>query len=300
MKIRFTFIKNGFLIVVLLTTLFSCNSKKSSEPSGKINIIVSILPQKTFVKAVGKELVNVSELIPPGGSPATYEPKPSDLVKVEKADIYFRIGHIPFEKSHTHKLIELNPDIKVVDTSQNVKLRYLEESDEHEDHHHEAGIDPHIWLSPVQVKIQIETIAKALIKFDPENEEFYIQNAKDFQLQLEKIDNDLRVLFRNYKGAKLLVFHPSWGYFTDDYSLQQVAIEADGKDPTAEQLQHFLNLAKEENIKVIFVQSQFNKKIAQSIADEIDAVIVSIDPLAEDYIINLKKVASTITEYLKR
>ncbi|MBD3249829.1 hypothetical protein GF336_07315, partial [Candidatus Woesearchaeota archaeon] len=129
-------IKTSLVIGILILALFvvGCSQVAQEQKDDKLDVIVSILPQKAFVKAVGGDLVNVKELIPQGGSPATYEPKPSDLALVEKADIYFRVGHIPFEKSHIDKLAGLNPSMKVVDTSVNVDLRNF---GEHEEHTHE-------------------------------------------------------------------------------------------------------------------------------------------------------------------
>ncbi len=296
----------GILILVVL--LAGCNQIPQEQKSDKLNVVVSILPQKAFVEAVGGDLVNVKELIPPGGSPATYEPKPSDLVLVEKADIYFRIGYIPFEKSHADKFVGLNPDMKVVDTSVNVQLRHFGEHEEHTHEHEEAheeehsheGVDPHIWLSPMQVKKQIDVIAQTLSQEDPANADTYNRNAENFKNQLDALHSEIESQLDELKTDKLMVFHPAWGYFADEYGLEQIAIEQSGKEPTAQELQHIIEEAKEEQIKVIFVQSQFNKEIAESVAEEARLVVVSIDPLSEDYINNLRNVATTISESLNK
>ena len=290
MKIKYLII--GILILALF--MVGCNQVSQEQKDEKMDVIVSILPQKAFVNAVGGEHVNVNELIPPGGSPESYEPKPSDLANVERADIYFRIGYIPFEKSHADKFANLNPNMKIVDTSTNVELRYFGENEE------EQGVDPHIWLSPMQVKKQIDVIADALSETDPDNSVEYMKNAEDFKKELDNLHTELETKFKELKTNKLMVFHPAWGYFADEFGLEQIAIEQDGKEPTAEQLQHLIDDAREENIKVIFIQSQFNKEIAESIAEEIDAVVVPIDPLSDDYINNSRNVATIITEHLNK
>jgi zinc transport system substrate-binding protein len=305
--------KTLLFIGILILTLFvvGCSNVSQEQKYEELNVVVSILPQKTFVQAVGGNLVNVKELIPPGGSPATYEPRPSDLALVENADIYFRVGHIPFEKSHIDKFAELNPDMKIVDTSINVQLRYFGEheehtyehdeveSEEHEEEHNHEGVDPHIWLSPMQVKKQVDVIAQTLSQEDPANAEIYNKNAEKFKKELDDLHSEIESQLGELKTDKLLVFHPAWGYFADEYGLEQIAIEQSGKEPTAQELQYIIETAKEENIKVIFIQSQFNKDIAESIAQEVGAVVVSIDPLSEDYINNLRNVAITISESLK-
>jgi len=299
------------IIGILILTIFlaGCQKEIVTQNQDKLDVVVSILPQKAFVNAVGGDYVNVKELIPPGGSPATYEPKPSDLVNVEKADIYFRVGHIPFEKSHLDKFAGLNPNLKIIDTSVNVKLRYFWEHEEHtheheeemsEEEHHDEEIDPHIWLSPIQVKKQVDVIADALSETDPGNAAEYMKNAENFKKELDNLHSELELKFKELKTDKLMVFHPAWGYFADEYGLEQIAIGQDGKEPTAKQLQQLIDEAREENIKVIFIQSQFNKEIAESIADEIGAVIVSINPLSDDYINNLRNVAITIAEHLNK
>jgi len=296
-----------FVLVVAVGLFSGCVNDSEKESDGKLNVIVSILPQKAFVNAVGGNHVNVMELIPAGGSPATYEPKPSDLTNVEKADIYFRVGFIPFEKSHAGKFAGLNPSMKIVDTSEDVQLRYfgVNEEHSHEGEENNAGehggeVDPHIWLSPLQVKKQVDVIAVTLSEADPENAVEYNKNAEEFKQQLADLHFELEQEFKELKTDKLMVFHPAWGYFADEFGLEQIAIEQDGKEPTAEQLQYLIDEARAENIKVIFVQSQFNKGIADSIAEEIDAVVVSIDPLSEDYLNNLRNVALTIVEYLNK
>jgi zinc transport system substrate-binding protein len=285
-------IKTSLLVGILILALFavSCSQVPQEQKDEKLDVIVSILPQKAFVETVGGDLVNVKELIPPGGSPATYEPKPSDLASIEEADIYFRIGHISFEKSHIEKFAGLNPDMKIVDTSINVQLRYFENVD----------IDPHVWLSPMQVKKQVDIIAQTLSQEDPANANIYNSNAEKFKKELDALHSEIDSKFDKLKTDKLMVFHPSWGYFADEYGLEQIAIEQSGKEPTAQELQHMIERAKEKDIKVIFVQSQFNKEIAESVAEEVGAVVVLIDPLSEDYINNLRNVATTIAESLNK
>ncbi len=297
-------------ILALISYLFFLDNKNLSENNKKLQIIVTILPQKAFIKAVGGSLVDVKELVPPGGSPHTYDLKPSDLVAVERANIYFLNGYLPFEKSNRNKFIDLNPDLKIVDTSRNVKLRYFSEAkreeenvkfahEERAENHNHEGVDPHIWLSPMQVKKQIEVIEKTLSKEDPANSSFYQKNAKNFKKQLDNLHEEIKKEFQKLKTDRFMVFHPAWGYLADEFGLQQIAIEEDGKEPTIKQLKKLIDIAKKEKIKVIFVQAQNTKKIAQSMAEEIDGIIVSIDPLSLDYINNLKKVAFAINNSLK-
>jgi len=278
------------------------NTELNAE-NKRINIMVSILPQVEFVEKIGGDKVDVSEMIPPGFSPATYDPSPEQLKKLQDAEIYFRIGHIPFEEAQMDKLSELNSDMIVIDTSENISLLELaahshaEDEDEHE---HEAGTDPHIWLSPKLVEIQAKHITNALIAYQPEHEEYFSANYKAFIVELRELDSTLEETFEPIKGDTILVFHPAFGYLADAYDFEQKAIEIEGKDPSPEHLKNIIDEAIADDVKVIFVQKQFSTKSAQSIADEIDGVVVQIDPLAKDYIDNMSKMAETIVNELNK
>jgi zinc transport system substrate-binding protein len=279
----------GFLI------LFAggCAERPGTGESPVVKALVSIPPQKQFVKAVAGPAASVHVLVPPGASPATYDPKPADLIRVEEADIYFRIGYIGFERSHLSKLRSLNPGMMVVDTSEGVALRTLSPL-----YDHAEGIDPHIWLSPPAVKIQVATIARGLADVDPVRREDYLRNAESYMAELDALHGELEEMFARLPSKTLLVFHPAWGYFADAYGLKQLSIEQEGKDPSPEQLRRILDSARAARVSVVFVQREFSRELARSIAEQIGGAVIAIDPLAEDYIANLRSVARTIFEHL--
>ncbi|MFW5865858.1 MAG: metal ABC transporter solute-binding protein, Zn/Mn family [Nanoarchaeota archaeon] len=249
-----------------------------------LTVLVSILPQEEFVKQVGGEHVTVRSLIPPGASPATYDPRPSDLKMVERADIYFTIGHIPFEKTHLDTLRSYNKAMIIVDTSKDVSLIGKNDS-----------IDPHIWLSPKQVTRQVRTIEQALIEKDPEHETSYSENADSYIESLDELDNRLDDMFEHSDTERILVFHPSWGYLARDYGFEQIAIEDEGKEPTARHMRSIVDMASEHRIRTILIQDQFDSSVAKSIAEEINATVIPVDPLAREYVQNLKNVSGVIS-----
>ncbi len=296
--------KKSVILILLLALFLATNGciQNQKPETGKINIVVSILPQKEFVREVGKEKVEVQELIPPGSSPSTYNPKPSELANVERAKIYFRIGQLPFEKSHTETFRGLNPDMKIVSASDVVELRHFEGKKEHsheKEHEHNGGaIDPHLWLSPENAKKHVEQIYQALAEIDPKNKDYYQKNANDYIAKLEALDQELKQEFSNIKTENLMVFHPAWGCLADAYGLKQIAIEQAGKDPTAEELAGLVDFAKENNVKVIFVQKQFGTQNAEALAAEVGAAVIQIDPLAENYLENMGKIGREIAKRL--
>ena len=282
-------VKRNELITLLIISLsalaaviFVAADNKNTitdDANEKINIMVSILPQVDFAKNIGRDKVSVSAMIPPGFSPATYEPSIEQLKKLSAADLYIRIGHIPFEKTQMKRLEDLNPKMIVVDSSEGIEI---------------YGNDPHIWLSPRLVKIQVENICQALIEIDLENKDFYEKNKNEYLEKLDDLDIELQNAFSKIQGKKILVFHPAFGYLARDYGFEQIAIEIEGKGPSAENLAKIIDTAKKENIKTIFVQKQFSTKSAESIAQQIGGSVVSLDPLAKDYVENLKRIEEEI------
>ncbi len=266
----------------------------------RIPVSVSVLPQKYFVQQIGRELVTVRVMVQPGASPATYEPKPRQMADLARTKIYFAIG-VPFEKKWLHKFAATNPKMKVIHTDDGVQklamMAHQHENGDHEKGAHEkdlrekGGLDPHIWLSPPLVKTHARAILLALQEADPAHARIYDTNFTEFEAQISQLDADLKKIFADKSGLQFMVFHPSWGYFAHAYGLKQVPIEIEGKDPKPAQLKELIEYARESKIRVIFVQPQFSTKSAQLVAREIGGQVVFADPLAYDWLVNLREVA---------
>lgn len=271
----------------------------------QLHVFVSILPQKYFVQQIGKDKVNVEVMVQPGASPATYEPRPRQLAALVSARIYLSIG-VPFERVWLKKIAGTNPGMTIVATDEGIQKIPMDSH--HHDHgsqghtdkaHHPDALDPHIWTSPVLVKHQAGIIFDALKKADPENTPFYKGNYDFFIDALNRLDTDLKAVFAGKKGSSFLCFHPSWGYFARAYGLKQVAIEIEGKAPKPAQLKEIIALAREQQIKAIFVQPQFSVKSAELIADAISGKIIVADPLAADWAANLRSQANRFNAALR-
>jgi len=298
------------VFIIAAAIILANNSKTpSSQSPSKQNtpqIIVSILPQKQIVEKITGDDFDVTVLIPPGFSPSTYDPTTQDIKTVSQADIYFRIGHISFEKANLDDLQNINSKMKVVDTSQNNDLREIEEHSHVEDDHDEDGndevedhiIDPHVWLSPIMVEQQSSVIFETLVKTYPNKEEEFTQNYNDLLTELKNLDQKLQDSFSQIKGKKMLVYHPAFGYLARDYGFTQEYIEIEGKEPSIKTIQKVIDEAKSDDIKVIFVQKQFSQDSAQAIAENIDGVVVQIDPLDPDYFSNLQNMSEVISTNL--
>jgi len=248
------------------------------------------------VERVGGDRVDVSVMVGPGSSPATYEPVPRQMVEIGNAQLFFRIG-VPFENVWMDRIGKTNPKMKVIDTRRGIKLLPMKTHHRNEDTQHAEGRkgrkDPHIWLSLKLVKIQAKNICDALISVDAGCREYYRKNLKAFHDDLDKLDVEIAQNLKGLSIRKFMVFHPAWGYFTGDYGLEQIPVEIGGKDPGARELANLIEEAKNDGIKIIFVQKQFSEKSAEAIAAAIKGRIIQIDPLARDYLNNMKMIAET-------
>jgi zinc transport system substrate-binding protein len=175
----------------------------------------------------------------------------------------------------------------------------VEENHDHEKDHGHAGLDPHIWLSPRLVKIQADHIVGALVAVDYENKDFYMANYNAFIKEIDALDQDLSRMLKDKAGMQFMVFHPAWGYFARDYNLKMIPIEIEGKAPKPAELQELIEHAGNEGIKVVFVQPQFSTKSAELVAKEINGQVMRANPLALDWLDNMKKMAEQFKEVLK-
>jgi zinc transport system substrate-binding protein len=268
--------------LVFLLIFASCGNVDKTQDNEKKTVIVSILPQKYFVEKIAGDNFNVSVMIPPGASPVTYEPTPKQMKELSKSFAYFRIGHIEFEKSWMKNFIEVNPEMKIIDISKTADLIEPENGHDHghfHDEHHHHGVDPHIWTSPKEVKKQVQFIYEFLVKEEPKLKEEFEINYNSFISEIDSLDQYISDQLKDFENRKFLIFHPALSYIARDYGLEQISIEIDGKEPTPSNIQQIIDLAKKENIKIVFVQKQFSTHNADVIANEIGGRVVRIDPL---------------------
>jgi len=271
----------------------ACQPVQQSSSQDKIGVVVTILPQQEFVTAVGGDRVYVTVMVPPGASPHTYEVTPAQMALLSKARLYAKVGTpVEFELTWLEKLIAQNRDMLVVDCSKGIGL--VESSDEHE-----PGMDPHIWTSLKNAVVMVSNICQGLVQVDPSGRSYYEQNRDAYIARLNALDGEIEASLKDIKNHAFIVYHPSWGYFARDYGLQQLAIEEGGKEPQAAYMVRLIQEAKNKNIKVIFVSPEFSTRNAETIAAEIGGRVVAIDPLAGDYLDNMRKVAGAFKEALK-
>lgn len=268
----------------------------------KTNVVgVSILPEKYFVERIAGEYVEVIVMVDEGYNPVTYEPKPKQLARLNNANVYFLAG-VPFEKKWIRVFEKNHPRMKLVSLTREIKLRHFQRANGdvhvHDNTQHAHQLDPHFWLNPLLVKKAAKIIRDSLSELDPARKDFYYKNYQDFTGDLDKLDLQIKEKFLNAKRKQFAVFHPSWGYFADAYGLKQIAIEVQNRQTGAKTLNSTIKKIVQHNIKVIFVQKQFSSTDALMIAKETGAQVIEVNPLAENYIDNMKNVSNLIAEAL--
>jgi zinc transport system substrate-binding protein len=293
-------------------TACGCRGNSPDSPGAKLRVAVSIIPQVWLVQQIGGEYVDVVAMVSPGESHETYQPSDAQVSQVMSGAAFFRIG-IPFENGRALAALRSQGKLRVVDTREGLMLRELgplercnetshaghghgdEDEGPSQAHAHE-GKDPHVWLSPRLLKAQARIIAKTLGELDPAHQAAYDRNLAATEEKLDAANGEIRRVLEPYRGKMFFVFHPAWGYFADDYGLKQVAIEAEGKEPSDEEATGLQKMARQQGIKVVFVQPQIASRGAEAIAQAIGARLDTLDPLAPDVLDNLVRAARAIAD----
>lgn len=284
-----------FIIIYFSFCLTSCKQKSDNHHT----VSVSILPQKYFVERIAGDYLQINVMIPPGMNPATADLSTDQLKKLYDSDLCFTIGYLPFELTHLYPVLENRKDIKVINHSEGLHLLNGSCSHQHHGNHEHGSIDPHIWLSPVNARQMATTIFQILSEHYPEQKETFYTHYQALLQDIDTVAQKAQQVFSTPQERVFLIYHPALTYFAADYGLEQISIEDEGKEPSPAHLKQLIDLAREKNIHIIFIQSQFDVDNAKSIAKEINGQIIPIDPLTEDWngeMMKLIKVFETVEQ----
>ncbi|OHD17398.1 MAG: hypothetical protein A2087_07470 [Spirochaetes bacterium GWD1_61_31] len=268
-------------------------------PSGRpIQVFVSVLPQRYFAERLAGERAIVEVLVEPGRDPHSFDPSPRQIARLSAAAVFFTIG-MPFEATLVSKVGQANPELRVVDTIAGIELlplagHYHEGDEAHEDDDEAGELDPHVWLGPQQVRCQLIAMRDGLIAADPAGEAVYRQNHERLDAEVAAMDRRFAVLLAPLGGKSILTFHPTFGYFTATYGINQLSIELDGKEPSPRRLEDLIGLARQEGVKVIFAQPEFPPRSAEIIAQAIGGSVVSLNALEADWPGFMERLATAV------
>lgn len=279
-QIKLAIISIIITIPLISFVVFSSDSKQFEKTNeSKLQVISSFYPLHEFSQNIGKEKVDAKLLVPVGVEPHDWEPTIKDVQQIQKSDLII-INGIGFE-NWVSKLSEMNYQGVVIDTSNGIIIKNIDdESSTYEESHNESR-DPHIWLNPVFAKTQVQNIANAFSDSDPENRQYFQENAANYINELDLLDSKIR---NELSGCNhdFIAFHDAFSYFADEYDLTQHTVISSYEphaEPTAKTLENVINKAKQLNLKVIFTEETADPKTSQVIANEIGGKILVLSPL---------------------
>ncbi len=275
-------LRRSVVLGVLCCLGLACaESQPDSEPRAALTVLVTVAPQAELVERIAGDLVKTVILVPPGADPHTYEPSVSQLRAVSEAGAYFLIGHpyLEFERFWLRRLQSDRTDLRLIVGAKGLDV---------------SGPDPHMWLSPTALKVLTRNLTEGLIAWAPQHQKEFEKGRDDLMARIDELDAQLQSVLGRHAGRSFLVFHGAWGWFAEEYDLNQIAIEQGHHHPGPGQVAKLMERARLENINVIFVEPREDVASAREMAREFGASVVRLDPLAPDLLQNLRRAGDQI------
>lgn len=267
--------------------------KNRVVPKKTSGMVVTIPPIRFIVNKIVGDDFPITTLLPEGASPETYEPTPKQILSASDADIIFATGLLDFEKTLVGK-IESNSNTAISILSDNIPLKEGDHSDipstDELRHHH--GVDPHIWTSLRCLKIMTDNAYNSIKSIYPDSTKYY-DNYLKLITEIESADSVVSDIIAKSGMKYFLIYHPALTYYSNDYKVEQIALEQDGKEPTANHMKTVIAQAKQDSVKTILYQKQLTQSVVMTVAKDIGAEPVAFDPLSEDVIRNILWVTET-------
>ncbi len=279
-------------VVIVLVFAVACSNTPKKDLRKLVS--VSIVPQEYMVRKLADTLLQVQVLIPPGANHSTYSLLPSQMQDLAGSRLWLQVGPLSLEKTWAEKIKANNPGMKIVDCSEGVEL--LSGTDEHHDagHDHEGGIDPHIWMSPHDVKIMAGNMLRALSETFPSYAGVFETNYVRFLTEVDSLHNQIAGKLNGLENRKFLIFHPALGYFSREFGLEQIPLELEGKEPSPRYMKEIVDIARTNNIKTVFIQQEFDSENALQLSREIGGNVVQINPMDANWPGQLQEIADKL------
>ena len=270
----------------LASFVASCGSPSVKDDERVIT--VTIPPFAYFVEAVAGDDFKVSVMLPPGADHHIWEPLPAQINALAGSEAFITNGQLGFEQAWMGRFREINPDMKILDLSQNIDLIELngaEEEDDHSGHegHLHGGTDPHYWMSPVSAYVIAEDVKNFLTQLNPGSAQKYAAGLNALQKKIARVDSTLREELAGAPSTTFMIYHPALGYMARDYGLEQISFEDEGKSPSPARMKALIDIARDKGINIIFIQAEYDLRNAESLAGETGAGLVVINPMNKDW-----------------
>lgn len=290
------------LIVALMSAwgLQSC-AQRGAEGNEKPSLCVTIEPMRYFAESIAGDVWLVASLVPKGMSPESYDPTPEQIVKLSKSTAFMHAGgYLGFEDVWLERLQQNAKTTKFVDTS--AGIAFIEDTEEHAHAHgHHHAIDPHIWCSANNARIMAQNMLNTLVQLDADkhNQQLYQAGYERLMKRIDTTDSLIKAKLQGEQAQRaFVIYHPALTYFAQEYGLQQICIEQDGKEPTPAQLGQILKQCAEQGVKTIFIQPEFDVRNAEIIARQNgkgSMKVVQINPLDYDWNGGMLQVADELS-----
>ncbi len=288
------------LLLGVISVTTGCYSRESNSEDGRLDIVVSIPPQKYIVESIGGQYVKVESIMNSDANPESFEPTVATMLSVADADAYIPLGLLEFEQSLISKLRENSPELDIYNGAKNISLLFDTHGecnhsvgDHNHDHHHHHGEapDPHVWSSVRNMKIMASTAADILMEKAPMHKEYFIHNRDSVIARLDSIESTLSMAISQSGDSAFLVWHPSLSYLANDYNLKQIVVGSHSKELSVRQLQQRINDAAQSAAGLFFIQQEFDSGQASTLNGHVNAKIIELNTMSEDWEKEIKKIA---------
>jgi zinc transport system substrate-binding protein len=285
------YIKLTIILLLAVVISIGCGSREIVIEN---RAVVSIAPLKPLVEGILGDDFEVSVLVPQGASPETFEPSPKQLREVESARFVFGTGLLEFEQELLHRVAR---NEQIINLSQGIDVIAGTCSHAHHGHScgHKHGIDPHVWCSPRTLGKMADNAYQAIKQAMPDSTK-YAMAYNSLTIKISELNKEVAEMCNKSSRKSFIIYHPALTYLARDYGLTQVAVENEGKEPSAKRLAKIIELARTEGIKHIFYQSEFPASSIAVICEDANATAVEINPLDENILENIHHIATLITE----
>lgn len=266
----------------------SANKENNTEDKNdKLKVYASVYPMYDFANKIAGDKMDVQLIVPQGVEPHEWEPDQDTIKNLEDADIFIYNG--AGLESWTDKIINSldNKNLVTLEASEGLEIlksnhSHEEEHEDEEEHeHNHTGLDPHVWLSPINAKKELQNIKNTFVKVDPENKDYYENNYKEYSKKFDELDKKYRENLSNLKDNKIVVSHEAYGYLCKEYGLEQMGLQGVNAqtEPDAKKMAEIIDFIRNENVNTIFTEELIDSKVSEVIASETGAEVKVLSPV---------------------
>ncbi len=280
-----------WIVVSCLIGLWTGCKPAGGTDAGEKTLMVSIEPLRYVTQRVAGDVFRVVTLVPKGSSPETYEPTPEQMMRLGGSTAYFCVGELGFERVWLEKFRQGAPRVTFVRAAEGIAPL----SGACGQGRAENAADPHVWTSPRNMAVMAQNVCAALCRLDTAHAAVFRANLQATLAEIQTVDDSIRALTAGLPSKAFLIYHPALTYFARDYGLVQFAIETDGKEPSPSQVVRLVELCKAQGVRTVLVQQEFDRKNAALIAREAGASVVTVNPLAYDWPVEMLRIARALS-----